>query len=168
MAPHSSTLPWKIKWTEEPGRLQFMGLLRVRHDWVTSLWLVTFLHWRQPTPVFLPGETQGWGTRWAAVYGVAQSQTRLKRLSSSSSSSYITSGWRLAQGTLSAPFWCLCQKLSLSLLYFNKTLLHKVLSDQASSLALDWILLLWRPRILVSFVVQQQTFASKLSEFGKW
>ena len=32
MAPHSSTLAWKIPWTEEPGRLQFMGLLRVRHD----------------------------------------------------------------------------------------------------------------------------------------
>ena len=32
MAPHSSTLAWKIPWTEEPGRLQFMGSLRVRHD----------------------------------------------------------------------------------------------------------------------------------------
>ena len=53
--------------------------------------LLTFTHWRrkwQPTPVFLPGESQGWGSlrRWAAVYGVAESQTRLKRLSSSSSS----------------------------------------------------------------------------------
>ena len=48
----------------------------------------TFMHWRrkwQPTPVFLPGESQGWGSRWAAVYGVAQSWTWLKRLSSSSS-----------------------------------------------------------------------------------
>ena len=33
MAPHSSTLAWKIPWTEEPGRLQSMGSLRVRHDW---------------------------------------------------------------------------------------------------------------------------------------
>ena len=41
----------------------------------------------QPTPVFLPGESQGWGAWWAAVYGVAQSRTRLKQLSSSSSSS---------------------------------------------------------------------------------
>ena len=58
------TLAWKIPWTEEPGRLQSMGLLRVRHDWVTSLSLFTFLHWRrkwQPTPVFLPEETQGRG-----------------------------------------------------------------------------------------------------------
>ena len=62
MAPHSSTLAWKIPWTEEPCRLQSMGLLRVRHDWATSLSLFTFMHWRwkwQLTPVFLPGESQG-------------------------------------------------------------------------------------------------------------
>ena len=63
MAPHSSTLAWKIPWMEEPGRLQSMGSLRVGHAWVTSLSLFTFMHWRrkwQPTPVFLPGESQGW------------------------------------------------------------------------------------------------------------
>ena len=61
MAPHSSTLAWKIPWTEETGRLQTMGLQRVGHDWVTSLSLFPFMHWRrkwQPTPVFLPGESQ--------------------------------------------------------------------------------------------------------------
>ena len=134
MAPHSSTLAWKIPWTEEPGRLKSMGSLGVGHDWATSLSLFTFMHWRrkwQATPVFLPGESQGrgsmvgchlWGRTesdtterlhfhfslscigegngnplqcsclenprdgeawWAAVYGVAQSQTRLKWLSSS-------------------------------------------------------------------------------------
>ena len=80
MAPHSSTLAWKIPWMEEPGRLQSMGSWRVRHDWATSLF--TFMHWRrkwQPTPVFLPGESQG----RAAIYGVTQSRTQLKRLSSS-------------------------------------------------------------------------------------
>ena len=107
MATHSSTLAWKIPWTEEAGRLQSMGLRRVRHDWATSLSLFTLMHWGrkwQPTPVFLPGESQGqgslvvcclWGltgldTRgawWSAVYGVSQGWTRLKRLSSSSSSS---------------------------------------------------------------------------------
>ena len=64
MAPHSSTLAWKILWTEEPGRLQSMGSLRVGHDWATSLSLFTFMYWRrqwQPTPVFLPGEPQGRG-----------------------------------------------------------------------------------------------------------
>ena len=48
MAPHSSTLAWKIPWMEEPG-----GLLS----------FFTFMHWRrkwQPTPAFLPGHSQGW------------------------------------------------------------------------------------------------------------
>ena len=64
MAPHSSTLAWKNPRTEEPGRLQSMGLHRVGHDWATSLSLFTFTHWRRkwrPTPVFLPGESQGRG-----------------------------------------------------------------------------------------------------------
>ena len=63
MATHSSILVWRIPWTEEPGRLQSMGSLGVGHDRVTSLSLFTFTHWRrkwQPTPVFLPGESQGW------------------------------------------------------------------------------------------------------------
>ena len=65
MAPHSSTLAWKISWMEETGGLLPMGSLSVRHEWVTSLSLFTFMHWRrkwQPTPVFLPGESQGWGS----------------------------------------------------------------------------------------------------------
>ena len=65
MAPHSGTLAWKIAWTEEPGRLQSMQSQRVGHDWVISLSLFTLMHWRrkwQPTPVFLPGESQGWGS----------------------------------------------------------------------------------------------------------
>ena len=81
-AAHSSTLAWKIPWTEELGRLQSRGSLRVGHDWATSLSLFTFMHWRrkwQPTPVFLPGESQG---RGSLVCGVAQSRTRLKQLSS--------------------------------------------------------------------------------------
>ena len=65
MATHSSTLAWKIPVTEEPGGLQSMGSRRVWHDWVNSLCLFTFLHWRrkwQPTPVFLPGKSQGRGS----------------------------------------------------------------------------------------------------------
>ena len=136
MAPHSSTLAWRIPWMEEPGRLWFMGSWRVWHHWATSLSLFTFTHWRrkwQPTPVLLPGESRGWrslvgcspwgryewdttkrlhfhfslscigegngnplqcsclenprdgGAWWAVVCGVAQSRTRLKWLSSSSS-----------------------------------------------------------------------------------
>ena len=65
MAPHSGTLAWKIPWMEEPGRLQSMGSLRVRHNWAISLSLFTVMHWRrkwQPTPVFLPGESRGRGS----------------------------------------------------------------------------------------------------------
>ena len=65
VAPNSSTLAWKIPWMEEPGGLRSMGSQRVGHDWAISLWLFTFMHWRrkwQPTPVFLPGESQGRGS----------------------------------------------------------------------------------------------------------
>ena len=65
MATHSSTLALKIPWTEKPGGPQSMGSLRVGHDRTTSLSLFTFMHWRrqwQPTPVFLLGESQEWGS----------------------------------------------------------------------------------------------------------
>ena len=65
MAPHSSTLAWKIPRMEEPGRLKSMGSLRVGHNRETSLSLFTFMRWRrnwQPTPVFFPGESQGRGS----------------------------------------------------------------------------------------------------------
>ena len=79
MAPHSSTLAWKIPWTEEPGRLQSMGSLRVGHDWVTSLSLFTFMDWRrkwQPSPVFLPGESQGQGSlAGCRLWGRTESNT---------------------------------------------------------------------------------------------
>ena len=83
IAPHSSTLAWKIPWMEEGS----MGS-RAGHDWATSFSLFTFMHWRrkwQPTPVFLPGESRGRGSLVGCRLGVAQSRTRLKRLSSSSS-----------------------------------------------------------------------------------
>ena len=79
MAPHSSTLAWKIPWTEEPGRLQSMGLLRVGHDRETSLLLFTFMRWRrkwQSTPVFLSGESQGQGRLvGCCLWGRAESDT---------------------------------------------------------------------------------------------
>ena len=64
MAPHSSTVAWKIPWMEQPGRLQSLGSLRADPTSL-SLSLFTFMHWRrkwQPTPVFLPGESQGRGS----------------------------------------------------------------------------------------------------------
>ena len=79
MAPHSSALAWKVPWTEEPGGLQSMGSRWVGHDWATSLSLFTFMRWRrkwQPTPVFLPGESQGWGRLVGCrLWGCTESDT---------------------------------------------------------------------------------------------
>ena len=79
MAPHSSTLAWKIPWTEEPGGPQSMGSLRVGQDSVISLSLFSFMHWRrkwQPIPVFLPGESQGWGSLvGCCLWGRTESDT---------------------------------------------------------------------------------------------
>ena len=82
MAPHSSTLAWKIPWMEEPGRLQFMGSLRVGHDWATSLSHIGEGNGNplQCSCLENPGDGGAW---WAAIYGVTQSRTQLKRLSSS-------------------------------------------------------------------------------------
>ena len=60
MTPHSSTLAWKIPWMEEPGRLQSMGSLNLL----------------QCSCLENPRDGGAW---WASVYGVAQSQTRLKQ-----------------------------------------------------------------------------------------
>ena len=86
MAPQSSTLAWKIPWTEEPGGLQSIGSLRVRHDWATSL-SRTGEGNGNPLQCSCLENPRDRGAWWAAVYGVAQSWTRLKRLSSSSSNS---------------------------------------------------------------------------------
>ena len=87
MATHSSTLAWEIPWTQEPSRLQSMGSWRAGHNWAISLSLFTFMHWRrkwQPTPVFLPGESQRRGSLVGCrLWGCTES-TWLKSLSNSS------------------------------------------------------------------------------------
>ena len=144
MAPHSSTLAWKIPWTEEPGRLQSMGLLRVGHDSVTSLSLFTFMHWRrkwQPTPVFCLENPRNGKAWWAAVYGVAQSWTRLKRLSSSSSSSSI-----IITHVVTRPALIVCHFLNL-------------LNNTVS---------LWKPHVLTSteYSVGKVTFEMTENQLG--
>ena len=103
MAPHSSTLAWKIPWMEEPGGLQSMGSLRVGHDWATSLSL-SCIGEGNGNPLQCSCLENPWdrGAWWAAIYGVAQSWTRLKWLSSSSSSNieYCTH-WKLFYS------WCI-------------------------------------------------------------
>ena len=73
------TLAWKIPWIEEPGRLQSLGSLRVGHDWATSFSLFTFMHSRrnwQPTPGFLPGESQVAGSLvGCCLWGRTESNT---------------------------------------------------------------------------------------------
>ena len=92
METHSSTLAWKIPWTEEPGKLQSMGSLRVRHDWVTSFhFSLSCIGEGNGNPLQCsclesPTDGRAW---WAAVYGVTHSRTRLKRLSSSSYLQYF-------------------------------------------------------------------------------
>ena len=92
MAPHSSTLAWKIPWTGEPGRLQSMGSLPVGHNWATSLSLsLSCIGEGNGSPLQCsclenPRDRGAW---WAAISGVTQSQTRLKQLSSSSSSAFV-------------------------------------------------------------------------------
>ena len=88
----SSPLAWKIPWMEEPGGLRSMGSLRVGHDWATPLSLfLSCIGEGNGNPLqcsCLENPRDG-GAWWAAVYGVAQSRTRLKRLSSSSSDSEL-------------------------------------------------------------------------------
>ena len=117
MAPHSSTLAWKIPWMEEPGRLQSMGSLRVGHDWVTSLSLFTFtFHFHfslscigegngnplQCSCLENPRDGEAW---WAAVYGVTQSQTWLQWLSNSNS--------KMRELPVTSVMWRLCCHLAL-------------------------------------------------------
>ena len=90
MVPDSSTLAWKIPWTEEPGGLQSMGseesdmTERLRFHFSLSCIGEGNGNPLQCSCLESPRDGGAW---WAAIYGVAQSWTRLKRLSSSSSRS---------------------------------------------------------------------------------
>ena len=93
MAPHSSTLAWKIPWTAESGRQQSKGSLRVEHSWATSLSFSCIGGWNgNPLQCSCLENPKDGGAWLASVYGVAQSWTWLKRLSSSSSRKKIYQG----------------------------------------------------------------------------
>ena len=112
MATHSSILAWKIPWMEEPGRLQSMRSLRVGHDWATSLWLFTFMIGEgngNPLQCSCLENPRHRGAWWAAVYGIAQSRTRLKWLSSSSSST----DEKQSLSKMTVTFFCRKKKLVL-------------------------------------------------------
>ena len=98
MAPHSSTLAWKIPWTEDPGGLQSMGSLKSdtteRLHFHFSLSCIGEGNGNPLQCSCLENPRDG-GAWWAAVFRVAQSRTRLKRLSSSSSSKYKWAPFRV-------------------------------------------------------------------------
>ena len=98
MAPHSSTLAWKIPWAEEPGRLQSMGLLRVGHEWAISLSCIGDGN-GNPLQCSCLENPRDRGAWWAAIYRVTQSQTRLK---------WLISIWHEETGT--PGFWMLSFK----------------------------------------------------------
>ena len=90
MAPQSSTLAWKIPCTEGPGGLQSMGFLRVGHNWASSLSLSCIGEGNgNPLQCSCLENPRDGGAWWAAVYGVTQSRTRLKLLSSTAGSKAI-------------------------------------------------------------------------------
>ena len=92
MAPHSSTFAWEIPWTEQPGRLQSMGSLELdmpeRLHFHFSLSCIGEGN-GNPLQGFCLENPRVGGAWWAAIYGVAQSRTQLKRFSSSSSNKAI-------------------------------------------------------------------------------
>ena len=128
MAPHSSTLAWKIQWMEEPGRLQSMGSLQVGHDWATSLSLFTFTHWRrkwQPTPVFLPGEAQGRGSLVGCrLWGPTESDTTEATWQQQQQQQY---------SLCSQLYICECVYVSLWLTYFTAMNLYLLSPSPISS-----------------------------------
>ena len=163
MATHSSILDWRILWTEEPGRMQSMGSVRVGHDWATSLSHFTFMHWRrkwQPTLVFLPGESQGRGSLVGCCLWVTQGWTRLKRLSSSSSGGMffilayypqVFMSWLYKWGNLKCPdflfcalnLWSLCRPAISSVgmmgVIFSPTTLFLVSSSHSACDGYPWM-----------------------------
>ena len=125
MSTHSSTLAWTIPWTEGPGGLQSMGSLGVGHDWATSLSLFTFLHWRRkcsPLQCSCLENPMDGGACWAAVCGVSQSRTQLKRLSSSSSSSRVIVYSLLVKKLAEFKLYLHFHSCTFFFLYFSKLL----------------------------------------------
>ena len=123
MAPHSSTLAWKTPWAEEPGGLQSMGSPRVGHDWATSLSLSCIVKVNPLHCSCLENPRDG-GAWWAAVYGVTQSWTRLKRLSSSSSRIISENIWISERAESFIFFW-----IPLLTRYFNRSSTSSQLSS---------------------------------------
>ena len=128
------------------------------------------MNWRrkwQPTPVFLPGESQGRGSLVAAVYGVAQSRTRLKRLSSSSSSSslviaFLPRSKHLLMSWLQSPSAVILEPRkikSLTVSIVSPSICHEVMGLDAMIL-IFWMLSFTPTFSLSSFIFIKRLFRS--------
>ena len=128
MAPHSSTLAWKIPWMEEPGGLQTMGSWGVGHDGATSLhFSLSCIGEGNGNPLqcsCLESPRDG-GAWWAAVSGVAQSRTRLTQLSSSSSSTILLSKINI-NSLLKCPVYSLLSARWVSQYLFKYLVIHRL------------------------------------------
>ena len=145
MTTHSSTLAWKIPWTEEPGGLQSMRSLRVGHDWVISLSCIGEENGKLLQCSCLENPRDG-GAWWAAIYAVAQSRTRLKRLSSSSSSrlviTFLPRSKRLLISWLQSPTAVILEPpkiKSVTVSTVSPSICHEVMGPDAMILVF-WIL----------------------------
>ena len=138
MAPHSSTLAWKIPWTEEPDGLQSMGSLRVGHDWATSLYFsLSCIGEGNGNPLqcsCLENPRDG-GPWWAAVSGVAQSRTRLKWLRSSSSRTKVAAivlafpRWSQSGCCSSSRHICISDRKKGSMVSIRRRIFQKFVAD---------------------------------------
>ena len=131
MAPHFSTLARKIPWTEEPGGLQSMGLLESdTTEWLHFHFSLSCIgegngNALQCSCLENPRDGGAW---WAAVYGVAQNRTRLKRLSSSSSMMqrmnegccHLSCSYQLLINLNSEHIYCLECKINLFIAFWKR------------------------------------------------
>ena len=138
MAPHSSTLAWKIPWTEEPGRLQSRGSLRVGHDWATSLSLFTFMHLKKEMATHssvlawkIPGKGEPGGLLFMGLHRVGHNWSDLAAVDdwilapAASSGHYLgfcpSEGFLSCRETLSA-FWTIHQLYKIHIAFRHRNI----------------------------------------------
>ena len=153
MAPHSITLAWRIPWTEEPGRLQSMGSLELdtteRLHFHFSLSCIGEGNGNPLQCSCLENPRDG-GAWWAAVCGVAQSQTRLKRLSSSSSSSSFCKTKRFSYMYTYIPFLLVLPPTSILQTHYFRSPQNPELSSLCYITGCHWPSVLYMVCIYVS------------------
>ena len=123
------------------------------------------MHWRrkwQPTPVFFPGESQGQGAWWAAVYGVAQSRTQLKQLSSSCSRlviAFLLRSKRLLITWLQSPSTVILETKKIQSVTVAPSICHEMMG--LDSIILIFLMLSFKPPFsLSSFTFIKRLFIS--------